>query len=524
MAFTRSITGCLACKTKRKKCDETKPHCLRCQKSHIECPGYTYIKNPNRPNGMLRTLQAPRTRAGQSRITAHEEPIPQVQDQSPLVTCQTSYSVPSTSAVAQIGTSPEAIDISNRWTFSSSFTGWLQHSSINLNISHGLVVNIMNPNPVLPPPSTSAIPPMTPGQASLLEALFSLGQSPNLGSPFQCAHPRPTTSSNSLPPGTESQNEDENQKNVATVIRREPVLDKTIESNALPFVLQNYAIWVGRTAFEPLKLTEIARDFVLSHFEDGERSRLIIVLLANIGGRSQGEILEGGSNTMHSMLQNAVQCRIGAVKSLDNPERPVLVKTLDSALHTMLLHFFVSQVSDALILRQEAAPIFRQLCPEPPGAPIDLPSLLQHPLRCLGHFVHIDIHLSIATDLPTLFRYEVPIPISQPSNPYRSALTSQNDGVLQWLYGIPDLLILIFAKMKSLRQDGVTPGEETISSLELELCELRPYSGSSSERFLALMRFVVQECWSSLHLSICIWHYVEIHLVHPASNKLSNAI
>jgi len=33
-------TGCSVCKKRRIKCDETKPHCHRCRRSGIGCPGY----------------------------------------------------------------------------------------------------------------------------------------------------------------------------------------------------------------------------------------------------------------------------------------------------------------------------------------------------------------------------------------------------------------------------------------------------------------------------------------------------
>lgn len=37
---TKSRKGCLTCKKKRLKCDETKPACLKCLEKHIECEGY----------------------------------------------------------------------------------------------------------------------------------------------------------------------------------------------------------------------------------------------------------------------------------------------------------------------------------------------------------------------------------------------------------------------------------------------------------------------------------------------------
>ena len=32
--------GCVTCKTKRLKCDETKPTCLQCHKRNVDCGGY----------------------------------------------------------------------------------------------------------------------------------------------------------------------------------------------------------------------------------------------------------------------------------------------------------------------------------------------------------------------------------------------------------------------------------------------------------------------------------------------------
>ncbi|KDN43296.1 hypothetical protein RSAG8_06263, partial [Rhizoctonia solani AG-8 WAC10335] len=40
---TRSRSGCLTCKARRKKCDESQPFCQRCVVAGIQCAGYSYL-------------------------------------------------------------------------------------------------------------------------------------------------------------------------------------------------------------------------------------------------------------------------------------------------------------------------------------------------------------------------------------------------------------------------------------------------------------------------------------------------
>ncbi|CAE6523107.1 unnamed protein product, partial [Rhizoctonia solani] len=123
------------------------------------------------------------------------------------------------------------------------------------------------------------------------------------------------------PPDVEQHNNitshnDEYPEGVVSVIHPELVLDKTVESNALPFVLQSYATWIRRVAFEPKKIMHASREFVCSHFGDGDQSRWIIGLLANVGSRiGSVDVMESKPAQMISLLQDAVQRRLEDVKS-----------------------------------------------------------------------------------------------------------------------------------------------------------------------------------------------------------------
>ncbi|CAE6404374.1 unnamed protein product [Rhizoctonia solani] len=174
----------------------------------------------------------------------------------------------------------------------------------------------------------------------------------------------------------------------------------------------------------------------------------------------------------------------------------------------MVIHFFVSPVNNVVTLRQEAAPIFRQLCPGPSDGAIDLPPLLRHPLVCLRQYAHIDILFSVIMDFPTLFQYDVAGPASPSLHLGSQMAEIQGDSCLQWLHGTPDQLTLLFAKMKSMRQNGLTPTTETVASFEDKIHDLQTFSSSSSESLLVIVRFVVQECWRQvafiyLYMAVC---------------------
>ncbi|KAH7345464.1 hypothetical protein B0J17DRAFT_41209 [Rhizoctonia solani] len=513
MSFTRSATGCLACKMKHKKCDETKPHCLRCQKARIECPGYTYVQEQNRPGKKLRTIAAPRTRGGQyrpARLDASEPDLLPPQDNDPVAS--TSYSAPGTHG----GPFSESISVSHGWPSSSSFNEPIQHPSIDMN-THGLTVNAAHPYLVASPQNASALAPMTFGQANLFTAIFSLGSPQDLDpspQPVQLSSAASVSSWSPPEPVIKLQDdvithEDEDSEGAKIVIRPELVLDKTAETNAMPFVLQSYAIWIRRVAFEPQKLMHTSREFVCSHFGDGDQSRWIIGLLANVGSRiGNVDVMESKPARMISLLQDAVQHRLEVVKSRPKPRRVELVKALDCALETMVMHFHVSPVSEVMALIQAVTPIFRQLCPDPPGAPVNLPLLLQHPLGCLQRFAQLDISFSIVSDLPTMFQYEFAIARSLPFNPYSPVPATKNEGVLQWLHGIPNPILLLLARMKAMRQDGYVPDEVTVASLEQDIHDSQSFDSSCSEPFLGIMRLVVHECWRQaayiyLYMAVC---------------------
>ncbi|KDN34581.1 hypothetical protein RSAG8_12313, partial [Rhizoctonia solani AG-8 WAC10335] len=233
-------------------------------------------------------------------------------------------------------------------------------------------------------PASSSSTSMTPGQASLLVALISLGNCPpnqsvsysNITAPANITTSSLSNGSTWPSPDTEeeySSGEEEDPEGISQIICQPLALDRNVDSNALPFILQNYATWLARMAYEPLKMAGPVRDFVAKQFVDGSESRCTLTLLANIGGQlGRGVLINGTHLSLISTLQGQVRRRLANVKSIADDEigRRESIKALDATLETAVIHFFTSPTSEWLTLRKEAAPLFRRLCPEPPGSPV----------------------------------------------------------------------------------------------------------------------------------------------------------
>ncbi|KDN33082.1 hypothetical protein RSAG8_13829, partial [Rhizoctonia solani AG-8 WAC10335] len=79
----------------------------------------------------------------------------------------------------------------------------------------------------------------------------------------------------------------------------------------------------------------------------------------------------------------------------------------------------------------------------------------------------------------------------------------------RWVYGVPDRLIILFARMNALLEEfgsGVDP--RVIRELEAEIKEVKAIVMVSTDPSLAVGRLVVQECWRQagymyLYMGLC---------------------
>ncbi|KAF8680078.1 hypothetical protein RHS04_04880 [Rhizoctonia solani] len=361
---------------------------------------------------------------------------------------------------------------------------------------------------------------MTSAQASLFHALMSLEGPPSHNdSPILTSTCQPFSSparSYSSPMQSAAdmdlidEDADSDPEHIEAVICGQPVLDYNLESNSLPFVLHSYAIWMRRTVFDPSRAASKTRDYVVRHFAESEQSRCRTILIANIF-RSIGTNPAFDSSYLPklSMLRTAVQGNlIDAAKRKTNPSREVQSRESIRALE-QTLELIAASRYDAfhacLGLMREAAMVFRRACPEPMDQRVHLPSVLMHPNANMRHFPVMDVYFSMITGLPTILKYDTSLrtPVDA------SVLYIDNHLGLSWLYGQPDQITLILARINSLYQDygsSVDPG--VVREIERGVEDFKVNSGSSPDPSLLVMRLVVQECWRQvayiyLYMTLC---------------------
>lgn len=147
---------------------------------------------------------------------------------------------------------------------------------------------------------------------------------------------------------------------------------------------------------------------------------------------------------------------------------------------------------------QAAAPVFRRACPEPPERLVNLHSILWNPELQRRYFAVIDIGLSITTNRPMLFRYDVTYP-PEICDTLVNPKESENTG-MEWMYGIPDQFVVLFAWMNALREDfyGRNVDPELVRQVEERARNAKVGQNLCSpdtSPVLRIRRMVVQESW-----------------------------
>ncbi|CUA67216.1 Chromatin structure-remodeling complex protein RSC3 [Rhizoctonia solani] len=556
----RSKTGCFACKRRRKKCDESKPICARCTKSGLEC---RYVRPPEE------TKSWTKARFIYESLPPTEPSMPLYQ---PHVSDSAARSLPSPPNTLEIvdlnaGTNlardlyfpfvppppNHLIDFSlptdDAWhptlihptSFQSPRTGQtLDQMIIHPDQVAEQLSLVLSPNSehrgiypssgysrVNRPPSDISTASMTAGQASLFQALLSLarpedklvlsafGDSTDDQEVSGLPSPR---SERDSPESIVSQEEEHELESVTRDLCVTPTLARNAESNTLAFVLQSYARWFASTVYDPLRIAQHAKQTIVRQITNSEPTRARVIMVANTFRMLGSTVdLNARGASLLSMLRTEVHQDLSLFNS-KSPHRQremdmaAALQMLENILEVVSVHFYTAPLVTVLGLLQAIAPVFRRACPEPPEQLVNLPRMLIEPGLYRRYFAVMDVGLSVVTNRPQLFRYDVSYTADVRERMIKLDYTT--DYGLEWLYGIPDRFILLFAWINGLREDfyGREVDLDIIARVEEQIRNERVgqnlHTASDSDPVFRIRRLVVQEVWRQvvyifLYMTLC---------------------
>ncbi|CAE6517582.1 unnamed protein product [Rhizoctonia solani] len=519
----RSITGCSNCKKKRKKCDETKPMCLRCTRSGMSC-AYEYVESTGR-HKKPRTKPAPRSAGEQAR-----------KDGKRAISTNLRLSDNSESPAAEIA------------NFLTNTPGYFPGPSLDFTSHRGSDSEaVIQDIPFLEPiegflsgsiasrRSMRAVRPITISNQPALSAQHGINRQAQTDLPRKHRHSRifslgieepyylPARTLDQVLNLVADYRAEEHSPGVKETCSLVSIwLDPTVDSNFFPFVLQCYAQWITVALFDPHQLLRPTKDAIINQVSRFPTSRPRIFLIAQLmRSLTKSRILDTGGRRVYKQLEAAVWRNLhnfipGGEPQGEDRERACMA--LDNTMEFISLQMNCAPLSVMLNLLQTAAPIFLAACP-PPHPPVMSDILLDLTIN-LKHFIAADIATSITTGRPLLCRYHVPWSLDF-CNQFMNKLGNRGS---QGILGIPDQLILLFVYMNNLKEDAnatgttVDPGlieqiEKDARSVEIPLYE-------SEDPLLLVGRMVVQECWRE---AMIIYLHMALGGVHVLDSRVQRA-
>ncbi|EUC67610.1 fungal-specific transcription factor domain protein [Rhizoctonia solani AG-3 Rhs1AP] len=278
-----------------------------------------------------------------------------------------------------------------------------------------------------------------------------------------------------------------------------PTMDRNLRENTLPFVLQCYAQWAIVAVFEPLKIVGTIKERVVQQFSS-ENTRTTCILMANVMDVFGKQLMVDETRLpIITYLTSEVGANSSSFVATQPPEpfelesdKQNAMRILDSTLEITTLQIYTQPMAACIELMEEAAPVFRYACSEPPGQPLNLANILLESGINLRHYATIDVMTSTLTGRPTFFNYHVPFSLELCEQIFQS---QENSG-LYWLHGVPDQFILMIAWINSLCEIPVTSSDSgLVSQIERLLPQIRIAVADQGDSALRIGRMVVQECW-----------------------------
>lgn len=559
--------GCSNCQDRRKKCDESRPACRRCTRAGIQCTGYPApvtlghtVSESRSKNARHLARAGPSIASSSSRVDdlapwtagdlalAPHIPIPEPE---PYIRLDTRDILPPSIQKSPDSANPIVISPtgqSESWSdisFIGPSAATIEELAVD-QIAASADFSYLQPvggQPLTPPYEVFDLPAvdhvlssapapsqghtsknLTSAQASLFDALFSLAHPGD-------EHHGPSPPSTQLPQSPDQamlspvsegagtdQDLDDNEvdpkdtEGIRNIMVRTLTLDRNVQSNAVPFVLECYSLWISRMIFQPLRVAAAGREYVLRQYarSDSARQKLMLVaqFVRTIAWSTDYDIddLPTFADLRTSMIRGYVTASSEKGYAL-RMFIPGFSEEFDHSYELISASCKFLPLSAVLSIMQAAAPVFRRTCPDPPEKLVHLPSLLRHLNISLRYYATMDVLISVLTNRPMFFRYNVDFTREFPE----SMLHIENHLGLQWLYGVPDRLTVTLARINAIREDlGICVDRKIIKELETEIGSFRPIIATSisSDPVLTVARLVVQECWRQaafiyLYMGLC---------------------
>ncbi|KAG8698706.1 hypothetical protein FRC08_005759 [Ceratobasidium sp. 394] len=303
--------------------------------------------------------------------------------------------------------------------------------------------------------------------------------------------------------------DDSDTEGVMSVFGPTLALDRSVPSNALPYIISNYLRWVIRTTFEPLKAARRTRDTLTKRYMHSDDSRCGTTLVATVmESLLKDPFVAGGHSPEMAVLEYRVNHKLAMIKSSQEPLPDGHASDVLDALYDvhemMCVQCLMRPLSHFIKLLHDVAPVYRKACSEPPGTPIHLPTKLLHPESVLRHFPAVDILTSLGTGRPMLLQYDV----THIPDLCECILEVDNIG-LQWMNGVPDHFLVMLARMHALRAESAPNVDPRIvQELESGIDNFKPALDESPDSYLRVTRLMVQESWRQvmyiyLYMGVC---------------------
>ncbi|QRV93020.1 Fungal specific transcription factor domain [Ceratobasidium sp. AG-Ba] len=540
----RSKSGCVSCKNRRKKCDETRPTCERCRRAGIACLGYSYLGNLVRRPRNLKNRNPPALAQSpvldQPRQPANGFPIRGL-DSIATVTYNSIDNNPSAlerqlledlrAARHDFVAIAGSADLSHNFTlpldplnptqFNAQAEGPVYSDpgpSTRLRSMHetlgDMSVRDLDASsftyttsgsslfPRLPEDYGTSIPRPRFHRRALLNSAVSEAGPANGSGCNSCQSTHLLIEANQEPEITD---EDEDPEGVMEIISPALALDRGVPSNSLPYILSSSLRWMTQALFEPMVIAYLVKDFLIQRCamsDDLRHTTLLGATVADLVVKNPKAVL--GDFPEITALEHHLNGKLLLAKSRLEVQPELYGFDSLGLLCDMYEMMMIRALSCSMLFHvktlDQIVPVYRLATGTPPGTVLDLQSQIYHPHPAYRHTSTMDIMLSLTTCRPMIFRYDA-------ATIYEA---ESNDRIgLQWKSGLPDEFLFLLGQMNMLRQDcALAIDSATIHNLQLQIDNFQPVLNRRSDSYLYIERLMVQECWRQfmyiyLYMGLC---------------------